>query len=194
MQSTFRLAAIALALFGSLTIVASAQPGKQAPPAKQAPPPAKQAQPPQQAPADQAPPQIALTDKQVTAFISATPAINKITEKLQGEPDQKTQAQLEDLAKKAGFASFDEYETVSANIAMVMQGVDPNTKKFGDPKAMIQAQINEVNADKKMKPAEKKQALEELNQALKDVQPIKNQGNIALVEKNYDQIAKLMQQ
>jgi len=194
MQSTFRLAAIALALFGSLTIVASAQPGKQAPPAKQAPPPAKQAQPPQQAPADQAPPQIALTDKQVTAFISATPAINKITEKLQGEPDQKTQAQLEDLAKKAGFASFDEYETVSANIAMVMQGVDPNTKKFGDPKAMIQAQINEVNADKKMKPAEKKQALEELNQALKDVQPIKNQGNIALVEKNYDQLAKLMQE
>jgi len=194
MQSTFRLAAIALALFGSLTIVASAQPGKQAPPAKQAPPPAKQAPPPAQAPADQGPPQIALTDKQVTAFISATPAINKITEKLQGEPDQKTQAQLEDLAKKAGFAGFDEYETVSANIAMVMQGIDPNTKKFGDPKAMIQAQINEVNADKKMKPAEKKQALDELNQALKDVQPIKNQGNIALIEKNYDQLAKLMQE
>jgi len=196
MQSTFRLAAIALALFGSLTIVASAQPGKQ-PPAKQAPPPpaAKQAPPPQQAPAqDQAPPQIALTDKQVTAFIQATPAINKITEKLQGEPDQKTQAQLDDLAKKAGFASFDEYETVSANIAMVMQGIDPNTKKFGDPKAMIQAQINEVNADKKMKPAEKKQALDELKQSLADVQPIKNQGNIALVEKNYDQIAKLMQE
>lgn len=193
MQSTLRLAAIALALFGSLTIMASAQPAKQAP--KQAPPPpAKQAQPPQQAPAEQAPPQIALTDKQVTGFISATPAINKITEKLQGEPDQKTQAQLEDLAKKAGFASFEEYETVSANIAMVMQGIDPNTKKFGDPKAMIQAQINEVNADKKMKPAEKKQALEELNQALKDVQPIKNQGNIALVEKNYDQLAKLMQE
>ncbi|MBV8835180.1 MAG: hypothetical protein JO000_01450 [Alphaproteobacteria bacterium] len=173
--------------------MASAQPGKQAP--KQAPPPpAKQAQPPQQAPAEQAPPQIALTDKQVTGFISATLNINKITEKLQGEPDQKTQAQLEDLAKKAGFASFEEYETVSANIAMVMQGVDPNTKKFGDPKAMIQAQINEVNADKKMKPADKKQALEELNQALKDVQPIKNQGNIALVEKNYDQLAKLMQE
>jgi hypothetical protein len=195
MQSTFRLAAIALALFGSLTIVASAQPGKQAPPAKQAPPPpAKQAQPPQQAPAEQAPQQIALTDKQVQGFISATPAINKITEKLQGEPDQKTIAQLEDLAKKAGFASFDEYETVSANIAMVMQGIDPNTKKFGDPKAMIQAQINEVNADKKMKPAEKKQALDELNQAIKDVQPIKNQGNIALVEKNFDQLAKLMQE
>jgi hypothetical protein len=59
---------------------------------------------------------------------------------------------------------------------------------------MIQAQIAEVQADKKMKPAEKKQALEELNQSLKDVQPIKNQGNIALVEKNYDKIAPLMQE
>ncbi len=45
-----------------------------------------------------------------------------------------------------------------------------------------------------MKPAEKKQALDELKQSLADVQPIKNQGNIALVEKNYDQIAKLMQE
>jgi hypothetical protein len=45
-----------------------------------------------------------------------------------------------------------------------------------------------------MKPAEKKEALAELNQALKEVQPIKNQGNIALVEKNYDKIAPLMQE
>src|SRR5262249_22103903 len=156
-------------------------------------PAAKQAAPPQQAPAEQAPPQIALTDKQVEGFLTATPAINQITAKLQAAPDAKTQAQLDDLAKKAGFANFDEYETVSANIAMVMQGIDPNTKKFGDPKAMIAAQIKEVQADKKMKPAERKQALEELNQALKEVQPIKNQGNIALVEKNYEQLAKLMQ-
>jgi len=185
MQSTFRAAAIALALFVPLTGVASAQPGKQAPP-----PPAQQA--PQQA--DQAPPQIALTDKQIAGFISATPDINKITAKLQAEPDQKTQAQLDGLAKKAGFKDFEEYEIVQANIAMVMQGIDPQTKKFGDPKKMIQAQIDEVNADKKMKPAEKKQALDELNQELKDVQPIKNQGNIALVEKSYDQLAKLMQE
>ena len=77
---------------------------------------------------------------------------------------------------------------------MVMQGIDPKTKKFGDPKAMMQAQIAQLQADKKMKPAEKKEALAELNQALKDIQPIKNQGNIALVEKNYDKIAPLMQE
>ena len=67
--------------------------------------------------------------------------MRKIIEKLQAEPDQKTQAELEALAKKAGFSSSDDYGTVSANIGMVMQGIDPQTKKFGDPKAMIQAQI-----------------------------------------------------
>ena len=201
MQSTFRTAAIAAAMFAALTGAASAQPlnqgpSKQAqPPAKQAQPPAKQAQPPQQQPAQEAAPaQIALTDQQVQGFITATPEINAITEKLQAEPDKKTMAQLDALAKKGGFASFDDYEAVSTNISMVMQGIDPKTKKFGDPKIMIQAQIAEVQADKKMKPAEKKQALEELNQAVKDVQPIKNQGNIALVEKNYDKLATLMQQ
>jgi hypothetical protein len=151
----------------------------------------------QKAPApaqDPGPPQVALTEQQVQGFITATPEISKITASLQAEPDKKTQDQLDAIAKKAGFASFDEYETVSANVSMVLQGIDPKTKKFGDPKAMMQAQIAEIQADKKMKPAEKKQALAEMNQALKEIQPIKNQGNIALVEKNYDKIAPLMQE
>jgi hypothetical protein len=163
--------------------------GKQGPAATQAPA-AKQAP----APEPSGPQQVALTEKQVEGFIAVTPELNKVTEKLQGEPDQKTQAEIDAIVKKGGFASFDEYGDVAANIAMVMQGIDPNTKKFGDPKAMIQAQIKEVQADKKMKAAEKKEVLAELNQSLKDVQPIKNRGNIALVEKSYEQIAKLMQE
>ncbi len=168
MKTVVRAAAIAVAMFVSFAGVAGAQ--------------------------DAAPPQIALTDQQVQGFIADTPEITKITEKLQAEPDKKTQAQLDAIAKKRGFASFDEYGTVAANIGMVMQGIDPKTKKFGDPKILIQAQIAEVQADKKMKPADKKQALEELNQSLKDVEPIKNQGNIALVETNYDKLAPLMQE
>ena len=190
MQSTFRAAAIAAALFLPLTGVADAQPAKQQ---KQAPA-AKQAQPPQAQPAQEGPPQIALTEQQVQGFVATTPEITKVTSKLKAEPDKKTQAQLDAIAKKGGFASFEEYDTVAANISMVMQGIDPSTKKFGDPKAMIQQQITQVQADTKLKPAQKKEALDELNQALNEVQPIKNQGNIALVEKNYDQIAKLVQQ
>ena len=139
----------------------------------------------------QAPTQIALTEKQVQNYIAAQPAISKITERLKGEPDKKTQAQLEALAKKNGFSGYGEYDDVSSNITMVLQGIDPKTKKFGDPKANIQAQIAEVQADKKMKPAEKKQTLDDLNEALKNVEPIKNQGNIALVEKYYDKLAAM---
>jgi hypothetical protein len=135
--------------------------------------------------------QIALTEKQVQNYIAAQPAVSKITAKLQGEPDKKTQAQLESIVKKAGFSSFGEYDDVSNNISMVMLGMDPKTKKFGDPKANVQAQIAEVQADKKMKAAEKKQMLEDLNDQLKSIEPIKNQGNIALVEKNYDKLAAL---
>src|SRR5262245_48656714 len=101
MPSTFRAAALAVAIFGSLSAAAYAQPAKQ--PAKQAP--AKQAQPPQQAqPAQEAPPQIALTEQQLQGFVAATPEITRITSKLKAEPDKKTQAQLDALAKKGGFA------------------------------------------------------------------------------------------
>jgi hypothetical protein len=139
----------------------------------------------------QAPTQIALTDKQVQNYIAAQPAVSKITAKLQGEPDKKTQAQLDAIVKKAGFSGYGEYDDVSSNISMVMLGIDDKTKKFGDPKANLQAQIAEVQADKKMKPAERKQTLDDLNEQLKNLEPIKNQGNIALVEKYYDKLSAL---
>lgn len=133
--------------------------------------------------------QIALTEKQVQSYIAAQPAVTAITDKLEGEPDKKTQAQIDAVVKKNGFASFAEFDDVSANIIMVLQGIDPKTKKFGDPKALIQAQIAEVQADKTMKPAEKKQAIDEMNETIKSLEPIKNKGNIALVEKYYDKLS-----
>jgi hypothetical protein len=135
--------------------------------------------------------QIALSEKQVQNYIAAQPAVAKIMENLQGEPDKKTQAQLEGIVKKAGFASYGEFDDVSSNISMVMIGIDPKTRKFGDPKAMLQAQIAEVQADKSMKAAEKKQVLDDLNEQIKNLEPIKNKGNIALVEKFYDKLAAL---
>ena len=133
--------------------------------------------------------QIALTEKQVQSYIAAQPAVTPITEKLQGEPDKKTQAQLDAIVKKNGFANFQEYDDVAANIFMVLQGIDPKTKKFGDPKAMLQSQIAEVQAEKTIKPAEKKQIVDDLNEQIKNLEPIKNKGNIALVEKYFDKLS-----
>jgi hypothetical protein len=141
-----------------------------------------------------APVQLALTEQQIQGFIAVTPEIAKVTEALQSDPDEKTLVQLNGIAKKGGFADYAQYEAVAANIAMVLQGVDPETKKFTDPKQTIQNQIREIEADTAIKADEKKEALAELNEALSMVQPINNPGNIALVEKHYDKLAQLIQE
>jgi hypothetical protein len=155
----------------------------------------------QMAPAQAAPPQdtavkqIALTEKQVQGVLAAGPDMDAITAKLpeNAKPDPKITAQLEGVAKKNGFASYDEYNNVLDNISLVMAGFDSATKKYVGAEAVIKAQITEVQADKKMSAKDKKEALADLNEALKvPAQPIANKGNIDLVTKYYDKLAAAM--
>ena len=135
--------------------------------------------------------QTPLTDKHIEGFIAAQKDMASVAEKMQGnsdKPDPKVQAELETIAKKHGFASFAEYDDVAANISMVMAGIDPQTKVFTEPQAAIKKEIAEVTADKSISEQEKKQVLEELNEALKWAQPIQFPSNIELVKKYYDKI------
>jgi hypothetical protein len=157
--------------------------------AKAAPAPAAQ---------DAAPPQVkqmALTDKQIEGVLSASKDMDAVSSKLpeNAQPDAKAMAQLDGVAKKNGFASFDEYSDVTDNIGMVMAGIDPATKKYVGNDAVIKSQIAEVNADKKMSAKDKKEALEDLNDAMKNPGPaIQNKGNIDVVVKYYDKLAASM--
>ncbi|WP_454651862.1 hypothetical protein [Bradyrhizobium liaoningense] len=142
----------------------------------------------QQAPALK---QIALTDKQLDGVLAAQKDMDAITEKLPENtaPDQKVIAQLEEVARKHGFASYDDYNNVVDNVSLVIGGFDPATKKYVGPEAVIKAQIAEIQADKKMPAKDKKEALDELNEALKTPAPqIENKGNIDLVGKYYDKL------
>jgi len=158
--------------------------------AKQQPAPAQQAAPAQQ---QQAPAlkQIALTDKQLDGVLAAQKDMDAITEKLPENtaPDQKVIARLDEVAKKHGFVSYDDYNNVVDNISLVLGGFDPATKKYVGPEAVIKAQIAQVQADKKMPAKEKKEAVDGLNEALKTPAPqIENKGNIDLVGKYYDKL------
>ncbi|HEV7636893.1 MAG TPA: hypothetical protein VGO54_15825 [Bradyrhizobium sp.] len=147
---------------------------------------------PQQPPAVK---QIALTDKQIEGVLAAQKDIDAITEKLaeNTKPDAKVAAQLEDAARKNGFASSEEYSNVVDNIGLVLAGFDPATKKYVGTEVLIKAQIAQVEADKKMPAKHKKQALDELNEALKIPAPaIENKGNIDLVTKYYDKLAEAL--
>jgi hypothetical protein len=118
-----------------------------------------------------------------------------ITEKLPegGKPDPKIIAQLDDVARKHGFASYDDYNNVVDNISVVIAGFDPVSKKYVGPEAVIKAQIAQVQVDKKMPAKDKKEVLADLNAALKSPEPaIEHKGNIDLVAKYYDKLAEAL--
>jgi hypothetical protein len=182
-------AALSVACLAAAIAIASA--GEALAQARQVPQPTAPA--PQAAPAQQpAVKQIALTDKQIEGVLAAQKEIDAITAKLpdNATPDSKLTAQLEGVARKNGFASYDEYSNVVDNISIVLAGFDPATKQYVGTEAVIKAQIATVEADKKMSANDKKEALAELNDALKSpVPPIENKGNIDLVAKYYDKLA-----
>ena len=161
-------------------------------PALLAPDAALAQSPPAGAP-EEAVKQIALTQAQIQSYLAAAAEIEPILDKApQSDSDQldpKLLAQLEAAAKKHQFASFEDYQDVAANIGLVLDGIDPQTKKYVGADVMLKKQIAEVQADAKMPAADKKQALAELNEALKSIDPVKNAGNIDLVLKYYDKLA-----
>jgi hypothetical protein len=158
----------------------------------------RQAPPSQMAPAQPAPPplkQMALTDKQIEGVLAAQKDVDAITQKLppNAAPSPKAVAQLDAVAKKNGFANYNEYNDVVDNITLVLSGFDPVSKKYVGFDAATKAQIAQVQANKQMSAKDKKDALAELNGSLKSPPPaIENKGNIDLVAKNYDKLADVL--
>jgi hypothetical protein len=136
--------------------------------------------------------QIKLTEKQVLGFVAAQKDMAAVLSKIEGATAEQLppqlQAELEAAARKHGFKDFAEYDLVVDNISMVMAGIDPKTKVFTEPSILIKKEIEALTADKSIPEAEKKQLLEELNEALKAAQPIQFPSNIELVKKYYDKI------
>lgn len=158
--------------------------------------------PKQQSPAQAAPPQpaqepelkqIPLTDKQIEAVLAAQKDMDAVSGSIpdNAPPDPKIDARLDEVAKKHGFADFPDYNTVVDNISLVLGGIDPATKKYVGTEAAIKAQIAQLQADKTMSAKDKKDAIADLNEALKQKPPeVQNKGNIDLVLKYYDKLTE----
>lgn len=189
MREFIRPAAVALSIACLAVSIAAVSSGSALAQAKQQPAAGQAAPPPGQPPALK---QLALTEKQIQGVLVAQKDMDAITAKLpeNAAPDAKVTAQLDAVAKKNGFASYDEYNDVVDNISLVLGGFDPATKKYVGSEAVLKTQIAQVEADKKMSPKDKKEALADLNEALKAPAPaIENKGNIDLVGKYYDKLA-----
>jgi hypothetical protein len=139
----------------------------------------------------QGPSQVQLTAKQVQQYVTAFKQMAPLFEKLDaagGKPDAKLMAMVEGAVKKLGFKDLDEYDQVVVSIVAVLDGIDPKTKQYTDPVALIKKEIAAVQADKTMKPDERKKALESLTAELSEVQAVQFPGNIPLVIKFFDQL------
>jgi hypothetical protein len=126
--------------------------------------------------------QVQLTDKQVEGFIAA-----------QKQMAEAKETEFEQIAKAHGFSSLADLDTVEANILLVLDGLDPDTRAYAEPPVQIKRQIEEVRGDKEMLESERKQALDQLNEALKTARPLQFPGNVELVKRYYDRIMAVLQ-
>ena len=142
--------------------------------------------------------QILLSEKHVQGFISAQPDITKFIEanpaKEGAAPTDKQQAELDAIAKKHGFNDYTEYDDVAYNISVILSGIDPDSGKYSDPIELIKKEIADITADKQIAAAEKKQMLDELNDALKNTPPVKFPANVGVVSKHRAALEKALGQ
>jgi hypothetical protein len=109
----------------------------------------------------------------VQGFIAVSEDMAKLYDDANPDkPDPKLEAQAEALVKKNGFANLAEYDDVSMNIAMIMSGIDPQTRKFTEPPEQIKQQIDAIKSDKSVPEAQKKEDLAQLGTALKNAKPV----------------------
>ena len=141
--------------------------------------------------------QVKLTDAHIKGFIGAQKEMAELAQKQGGQPtdkpDPKIQAELDAIAKKYGFASFVDFDDVAFNISMVMGGLDPQSGTFTDPIASIKKEIADITADTTIPEKDKKQMLDELNEALKHTPPLQYPENVELVKKSRADIEKVLQ-
>jgi hypothetical protein len=133
--------------------------------------------------------QIKLTEKHMQGFIAVSEDLGQLYDGANPDkPDPKLEPEAEVLVKKNGFASLAEYDNVSMNIAMIISGIDPQTKKFTEPPDQIKREIASIKANKSIPEPQKKVDLVQLEAALKDAKPIQFKENIALIVKYFDKL------
>jgi hypothetical protein len=139
--------------------------------------------------------QIKLTEKHMQGFIAVSEHMAQLYDGTNPDrPDPKLEVQAEALVKKNGFASLAEYDDVTVNIAMIMSGIDQQTKKFTEPPDQIKREIASIKANKSVPEPQKKEDMVQLEAALKEAKPIQFKENIAMVLKYFDQLPPLKQE
>lgn len=139
--------------------------------------------------------QVRLNEKHIQGFLGAQKDLIAITAKLEAAGDtidDKLQKELDDIGRKHGFKDFGEFEEIRANVMMVLAGIDPDNGEYSDPIELIKKDIEAIKADKTLSAEDRKTQLEEMDEALKEMQPLKYKENIDVVKKFAKQIDEVL--
>jgi hypothetical protein len=140
--------------------------------------------------------QIKLTDAQVKNFTSAQPDLAGVAGKLQeagDEIDPALQTELDELAKKHGFADFNELDDVAANISLVMAGLDAKSGEFTEPQEALKKELEDIKADASIPEADKKLLVDELGDAIENTPKLAHPENVEIVKAHREEIEKALQ-
>ncbi len=137
--------------------------------------------------------QVKLTDALVKSYVAAQKDVAAAAAKFKGAGDKQTDAidaELDGVAKKHGFQSYEELEDVGYTISLILDGYDAETGNFNEPKDQLAKDLAAVKGDKSIPAAEKKEIIADLEDALKNAKPIQHKENIAVVKKHREAIEK----
>ena len=130
-----------------------------------------------------------LTAAQMDGFLKAY----KETQALSQNPGPQARSALEAIVKRNGFRDFVEFGAAAEVIAAVLAGMDPATKQYNDPGAILRGEIARIQADTGIGATEKKQMTDAINEGLKALPPLPPRENIELVTRYYDRLIAVMQ-
>ena len=138
--------------------------------------------------------QIQLSEKQVQALIASQSEMTGLLAALpedQEDLDPKTRSALDKTARKFGFKDFADYQAVGDNVILVLDGFDPDTKSYVGKETLLKAELDQIRADKSMRPADRRAAILEIKDMMSQVEPVKFPENIAIVTKYLDRLSEI---
>ena len=141
--------------------------------------------------------QIALTPAEIEGYLAAKKDMDAVLDKVPDgtdQPDPATMAKLDATAKAHKLDDYRQYDLIDTNVGLVIAGIDPTTKTYIGPEAVIKKQIAQVQADKQLSAKDKKDTVDQLNAAISTIPKVQHPGNIELVTKNYDKLNAAMPQ
>ncbi len=139
--------------------------------------------------------QLALTEAQIKNLVAAQPDLAKVAKRLEGLPEDanvSVQKELDEIATKHGFKDFDELDQVSANVQLVLDGIDPETGEYADPIEGMKQELADVKSDSSMPENEKKELISELEEAIAAMPALEHTENIELVKKHHKLIQEAL--